>query len=284
MTFEFLVACRLLPTTDIEQLLTELLDRVLENNGVELPEGIIAEMVQLRHERPGGEVADDNGQMNRHMLIGFSLELPEDTKSIQSVIEEFAEALPDTGPIFHAVKFEDPLLKDELAERATEIFTIEMKLRRVLSLIYLHAYQDDNDPFDLLQDETVQILQRERPRPEQMEAAIENQFFHLLFSQYINLNTRADPLLPSILDFIRNSEQYDVLRAKILRNPIEHEKDAEFLTSLKSLMDPIESMRNCVAHNRRPSRSVIDNYPNARRELEERLNEYLTQWEVQHDN
>ena len=284
MTFEFLVACRLLPATDTKQMLTELLARVLENNGVDLPEGVIAEMVQLRHERPGSEGADDDGQMNRHMLIGFSLELPEDIESIQSVIEEFAEALPDTGPVFHAVKFEDPLLKDQLAERATEIFTIEMKLRRVLSLIYLHAYQDDNDPFDLLQDETVQIPQKERPRPEQMEAASENQFFHLLFSQYINLNTRAGPQLLSILDFIRNSEQYDALRVEILRNPIEHKKDAEFLTSLKNLMDPIEGMRNCVAHNRRPTRSLIDNYPNARRELEERLNEYLTQWEVQRDN
>ena len=198
MTFEFLVACRLLPTTDINQLLTELLARVLENNGVELPEGVIAEMVQLRHERPGGEVADDNGQMNRHMLIGFSLELPEDTESIQSVIEEFAEAFPDTTPVFHTVKFEDPLLKDQLAERATEIFTIEMKLRRVLSLIYLHAYQDDNDPFELLQDETVQIPPRERPSTEQMKAASENQFFHLRFSQYINFNKRADLPLPKL--------------------------------------------------------------------------------------
>ena len=281
MTFEFLVACHLLPATDTKQMLTELLARVLETNGVDLPEGVIAEMVQLRHERPGGEVVDDNGQMNRHMLIGFSLELPEDTESIQSVIEEFAKALPDTTPVFHAVKFEDPLLKDQLAERATEIFTIEMKLRRVLSFIYLHAYQGDNDPYDLLQDETVQIPQRERPSIEQMEAASENEFFYLLFSQYVNFNKRADLPLPSILDFIRNSEQYDALRVKILRNPIEHEKDAEFLTSLKSLMDPIESMRNCVAHNRRPTRSLIDNYPNARRELEERLNGYLAQWEVQ---
>ena len=104
-------------------------------------------------------------------------------------------------------------------------------------------------------------------------------------SSLVSHRLRISPWLRfSILEFIRNTKQYDALRVEILRNPIGHDKDAEFLTSLKSLMDPIESMRNCVAHNRRPTRSIADNYPNARRELEERLNEYLTQWEVQNDN
>ena len=68
-----------------------------------------------------------------------------------------------------------------------------------------------------------------------MKAANENQFFHLTFGQYINLNQRP-PFKPvDVLKLIRNSEHYEALRAKILRNPIEHEGDADFLASLKNL-------------------------------------------------
>ena len=80
---------------------------------------------------------------------------------------------------------------------------------------------------------------------------------------------------------IRNTEEYKTLRAEILRVPIEHEEDAEFIASLKGLMDPIERMRNCVAHNRRPTQRITDNYPTARLDLEKHLDEYLEKWETQ---
>ncbi len=116
---------------------------------------------------------------------------------------------------------------------------------------------------------------------EQMKSATENQFFHLTFSQYINLNQRIELKLPDILQSIRNTEEYDTFRTEILRVPVEQEEDAEFLASLKDLMDPIERMRNCVAHNHRPTKSINDNYPDARSRLEERLNEYLEKWKSQ---
>ena len=283
MTFEFLVACRMVPETDIRRVLVELLAQTLVDNQNDFGESTVAEMIQLRHQRLGSEIAEDSDNMGRHTLIGFALELPEDTISITSVVTSFADSLHSTPPVFHAVKFEDSLLHAELANRATEIFELEMKLRRVLSLIYLHAYQDKEGTFNLLRDETVQIRlpQRDRPRPEQMKASTENQFFHLLFSQYIDLNKRPDPQLASVLDFIRNFEKYDDFRTAILRNPIEHEEDAEFISNLKGLTDPIERMRNCVAHNRRPTRDIADSYPNARSQMDERLNEYLSQWEVE---
>ena len=162
-----------------------------------------------------------------------------------------------------------------------------MKLRRVLSLIYLHAYQGE-DPFDLLRDEQEQPFAREKPTLDQMKAANENQFFHLTFSQYINLNRRPPPKLTNITDIlevIRKTEQYNVFRAKILatilRNPVEKKDDTDLIASLKELMAPIEQMRNCVAHNRRPTKSINENYPDARSQLEERLGEYLKKWETQ---
>ena len=180
-----------------------------------------------------------------------------------------------TPPIFHVLKFEDSLLRDELAQRAAEIYALEMKLRRVLTLIYLHAYQS-GDPYDLLRDEVVKPFNsKEQPSPRQMQAAAENQFFHLTFSQYVNLNQRSEIKLSAMLEIVRAAEQYVVFRQEVLRVPVEHEDDAVLLAGLKDRMDAIERMRNCVAHNRRPTKSVSENYLNARPLLDQMLDEYL---------
>ena len=43
-------------------------------------------------------------------------------------------------------------------------------------------------------------------------------------------------------------------------------------------MEAIEAMRNCCAHNRRPSNKVEENYCNARPLLDQLLDGYLTHW------
>jgi hypothetical protein len=43
-------------------------------------------------------------------------------------------------------------------------------------------------------------------------------------------------------------------------------------------MDSVEKMRNCVAHNRRPSDAVVGHYNNARPLLDQLLTEYLATW------
>jgi hypothetical protein len=164
-------------------------DALLEDNLNDFEPETVKNMVRLQHERSGDESVDDGGAASRPMILGFALELPEETAQLQIVVEEFATALDDAPPIFHGAKFEDPVLRSELAKRAEEIFALEMKLSRVLTLIYLHANQE-GDPYDLLLDETVQPTAKDKPVPEQMRAAAENQFFHHIFSQYIDLNRR----------------------------------------------------------------------------------------------
>jgi hypothetical protein len=257
-----------------------LLTKVLEDNLNDFDDGDVARLIQFRHERLGDEFPDENGGTTRHRLLGFSVELSDETASAQTVIEEFAAALPDTPPIFHAVKFEDPILQVELFQRATEIYALEMKLRRALSLIYLHAYQT-GDSFDLLRDEAVQPVAKERPTAEQMRAAAENQFFHLTFGQYVGLNQRPDIKISAMLEVIRTAAQYESFRSEILRSPVAYEDDAVLLAGLKERMDAIERMRNCVAHNRHPPRSVTENYLNARPLLNQLLDDYMGRWQTQ---
>ena len=277
MTFEFLILYQNASNFSIREILVDVLTRALVENYDEFDPTEVQQMIILRSERLGNETTDEAGNTMQNVLLCFALDLPEETDEAQTVIEEFAEALVDTNPISHVVKFEDPLLQADLAHWAEEIFALEMKLRRVLTLIYLHAYQE-GDPYNLLCDESTQPMLKERPKPEQMKAASENQFFHLTFSQYVCLNQRPEFKLPLLLENIRNIETYDAFRTEITRVPIEREDDAILLAGLKSKMEAIEAMRNCVAHNRRPPRRVVENYDNARPLLDQLIENYLNQW------
>lgn len=279
MTFEFLIVYHATADTDIRAIITEALAEALEGNLNELDEDAVHQMIELRHERMGDDVTTETGEASRYTLLDFAIELPEDTALADMVIRDFTGVLRTTEPIKHIVQFEDPLLEAELAARATDIFALEMKLRRVLSLVYLHAYQNGN-PYDLLCDETVKPTAKEPPKPEQMASMSENQFFHLTFSDYIKLNQRRDRNLTALIDMIRTTDQYEAFRSEITRMPVQHEDDAVLLAGLKERMDAIEEMRNCVAHNRRPTPRVAENYRNARPLLDEMLNSYLAHWEV----
>ena len=267
MNIEFLITCRAGNKTNMNQILTESLIDVLENTSNYSDKDTVDNMIQFSHER----------HRNGFTLIGFAIKLPEKLSNAESIIDNFVNTIRDKDPKSHVVKFEDPLLRARLAKWADEIFALEMKLRRVLSVIYLNAYQGE-EPFSLLRDEKVKLM--EQPDQAQMEKAIENQFFHLTFSQYLNLNQRPRPQLPDILEIIESAEQYDDFRAKICRIPVEDEDDVDLITNLKELMGPIENMRNCVAHNRRPTNGIINNYRSALPRLDERLDQYLANFEL----
>lgn len=279
MIFEFLVVYHHAVHTDIVGFIRDGLEMVLEDNLNEFDDEAVARMIIPRVERWGNETVDGNGAQCHQVLFGFALDLPDETASIRIVVDEFAQHL-ETAPIIHVAKFEDPLVRVDLALWAEEIAALEMKLRRVLTLVYLHAYQG-NDPYDLLREESVQPINKERPKSEDMRARAENQFFHLTFSQYIGLNRRPEFKLADLLDLVRDKEAYDVFREELSRTPVEDEDDAVFLAGLKERMDAIEAMRNCCAHSRRPSKKIEENYRNARPLLDQLLDGYLARWEYQ---
>lgn len=279
MIFEFLIAYHRTADTEIIGVICDCLAKVLEDNLNEFDNESVERIVIPRFERLSNYVVDDNDGDYRRALFGFAVDLPEETASPRFVVDEFAEAL-NAAPIVHLVKFDDPLIRTDLARWADEIYALEMKLRRVLTFVYLHAYQD-GDPYELLREESVQPMNKERPKPEDMKNRAENQFFHLTFSQYIGLNRRPEFKLPDLLDLVRNKEAYGGFRDELARAPVEDEDDAVLLAGLKERMDAIEAMRNCCAHSRRPSKKVEENYLNARPLLDQLLDGYLTRWEWQ---
>lgn len=279
MIFEFLIAYHRAVDTEIVGVVRDCLAKVLEDNLNEFDDEAVEQMVIPRLERLGVYRVDGNEGNFCRALFGFAIDLPEETASMRTVADEFVEAL-NVAPIIHLVKFDDPMIRADFARWADEIYALEMKLRRVLTLVYLHAYQD-GDPYELLHEEIVQPMNKEQSKPDYMKMQAENEFFHLTFGQYVGLNSRPEFKLAQLLGLIRSKEEYDHLRQEVTRAPVEDEDDAVLLAGLKERMDAIEAMRNCCAHSRRPSKKVIQNYDNASPLLHQLLDDYLARWEWQ---
>ena len=273
MTFEFLISYRETGGMDVYRSLKELLSQAMVNSQDEFEEDAIDQMIQINQRRSGEEVVGDDGKAGTYTILSFALELPE-MDTAEAVVDDFATSLSNSDSILHSLRFEDPLLQEELARHAAEIFLLEMKLRRALSFIYLHAYQRQ-DPYALLGEEQVDPVTPNLNKRDMVNAT-ENEFFHITFSQYIGLNQRRDlRQVPQVLRALRDSRSYNEFREEVTRRPIANEKDAELLDDLKSLMNPIEQMRNCVAHNRRPKAEDRQDYLNTLPILQERLDRFF---------
>lgn len=278
MTFEFLIASHGAFDEDIDVLLMVLLSEALEANQYEFDDDDPLEMVQITHVRESDRQYQ-GADGAAHTLVGFTVEL-DDAGLSKAVIDDFAQSLVGFGPIHHAIRFEDPVLQDELADMGATIFRLEMKLRRVLSFIYLHAYP--NGPYNLLQKDRVRTMPANVPE-KGMREAMENQFFHLTFSDYIRLNRLRALDLEGLQEAILESDTLESLKAELLNAPIVHEGDVDLINDLQQLMDPIERMRNCVAHNRRPDTDTREDYAVAHPRLLERLDQYLARLEVENE-
>lgn len=282
MTFEFTIVYQHEDGSDIREILHERLHGVLEDSLNEFNHETTSRMLRVNFERNDSPITDAQGVTRTRTVLVFSVQLPDETASLRTVVDEFADAL-DAAPIEHAVKFEDPLLHGELAQRAEELFALELKLRRVLSVIYLHAYHER--PYELLHEERMKPQpENNPPTPADMERAKENEFFHLTFRQYGNLNQRPDITnkAPALLQMMEQTGTHAALLAELARKPIQHSDDAGFLASLRDSTHAIEAMRNCVAHYRRPpqelTRRYLNDLPNVHRDLDYFLENNRADW------
>lgn len=284
MKVEFLMVCRAeLANVNI---LRETLAQTLQTDYDEINADELTDNVRLTLQRSLPDGTDETGNSFERVIYGFEIILPENTTYPQSVVNDFAGALSDTEGIEHLLKFYDELLLEQNLEYMRELFSIEMNLRKILSLIYLSAGQKSF--YDLLCDDVVGARGKDdnKPTPEQMRKACENEFFHLLFSDYPKLNQRR-PLsqVANIINLLLNADSFEYIKCELTRTPVETESDKDFIVSLKSLLDPVEKLRNSVAHNRTSGERIVQSYTEAKARLENECNSYLSSFiPNEHDN
>jgi len=218
--------------------------------------------------------SQENLDQNYMFIVGFSLNIEE---HIGDIIKEFEDYLNDDENIEVVFKyFDEPMLRKH-KNIGEEIFVLEMKLRELLSFIFIDTYKEDY--YNLLKEidiKTQPINRNNRPNEEYFKKHFENEFFFLLFSDYIRIDHLKKIDQSDLIDIIVNSNDYDELKQNIQNRGIIKEKYQDLIASIKQNLEPIENMRNCIAHNRSFTDTILENYQQAKVNLDKVIKEF---WE-----
>jgi len=261
--------------SDLKEYLLDLLKQTLDESTIidisveEKPEDIqdweIFNWIEIKYNHSLAE---------NKFIAGFSLDISENYREI---ISEFGDYLKDNEDIEVVFKYFDEPMSEEHKSYAEEIFEIEMKLREIISFIFIDTYKGDY--YNLLKEINVEIQPlngKNKPNENYFESHFENEFFFLLFSDYINLDKVKGISQNDLMELIINSSDYDELKRNIQDRGITKEKYQDIIASIKQNLKPIEDMRNCIAHNRSFTDKVLENYQQAKANLDSIINQF---WE-----
>jgi hypothetical protein len=175
--------------------------------------------------------------------------------------------------IDHILRLHDPQRLSHYADLGREIAAIEMAVRECLSVIFLGVYPDR--PHNFLEHTKISTTPKEeRPTTEDLIERQENQLFHILFNEYAYLNEPIEAKIVSLVRQIREADSFEALKELVSALPIGDDRDSGFIAALKTLMDPIERVRNPVCHSRAIPHRAWQNYENARERIWERIAQF----------
>lgn len=220
------------------------------------------------------EIKYNHSIAGNKFIAGFSLYVDENYREI---ISEFGDHLKDDENIEVVFKYFDEPMIEEHKSYAEKIFEIEMKLREIISFIFIDAYKGDY--YNLLKEIDVKIQPlngNNKPDENYFGSHFENEFFFLLFGDYVHLNELKKISQNDLMELIINSKDYDELKRNIQDRGITKEKYQDIIASIKQNLKPIEDMRNCIAHNRSFTDKVLENYQQAKAKLDRIINQF---WE-----
>jgi len=212
-------------------------------------------------------------------IAGFSLDTECEVENFKKLTKEFGQKLQSNSGISLVIKYNDEAMMTNYQNYVKEIFELEMKLREAISFIFLDTYKEDY--YNLLKDVNVKtqpISQNSQPDENYFKSHFENEFFFLLFSDYTKLDNQKDLEQHDLIDMISDSDSYEDLKQKIQNRGICKKKYQDFLAEIQRNLDPIEKVRNCIAHNRSIERSndnrMIVDYENSIDRLKKSIDDF----------
>lgn len=105
---------------------------------------------------------------------------------------------------------------------------------------------------------------------------LENEFFYLNFSQYIQLDILKNLQHSDLYLIAEIANDYDEFRNKILERGITKPEYRAFIENIRPLMENLNKIRNCVAHNRSLSEDDGKNYERYFNEINQYLDAFFS--------
>ena len=200
---------------------------------------------------------------------------------IRDFCKEVRDLAGDAIPgISHVARFHSPAQLRHHEGLYRDIYEIEMRLREVLTFIFLD--KSPARPYGFLDGNAIKLQgDKSNQSPEYLKAHDENQLFHILFDDYDDLNQNPVAKPTDLLPLIRTSISFDKLREAVSEAPIKPGKHADFLLALSELVPTIEAVRNAIAHNRDLSIRARENYDLVRPRLNKAIDDFWAS-EVDH--
>ena len=217
-------------------------------------------------------------EVGENKLIGLDLLLDEqDLEQPEEVVQEFLSQLQDCNDILLVLRFSDDFFFRALEDYYKALFMMEMRLREVVTFIFVDTFKSDY--FNLLRDLNVKPqkhLGGKEPNEDYYRSHYENEFFFLLFSDYKSLDRIKDLKVDELTRLINSVDSFDDLQMAIANRGIIKEEYKAFLSSIKEDLDYIECLRNCIAHHRSITNSVMENYDAASEKLIKKIDSFWT--------
>lgn len=281
IVLDLLVVAR--PGVDVQELLAETYSDVLDEFYGGTPGADdIKGSVRIRWSGPLGSDATATA-WRVSMDLGNPAEIEDEFESevnvaiIDGVIDLARQT--DSG-VLSVLKLADPVQLHGHTALYREVYGVEMALREVVSFIF--AVQFPNNLIDGLAKTCVKPASSENlPQDDQLIKHAENRFFYILFNKYAILNDPPDLKAGHISEALTGATNFDEVRDALDLRPIKNEHHGGFLASLQTLMDPLEKVRNAVAHNRTVPQKVRDNFHAAVRRLTEEVDSF---WKREAEN
>ena len=215
------------------------------------------------------------------VLKYFEINFDEIGTEVTKIIKDFNENLKDSEKIILVLKFYDSDLLNFLSNIYKELFKIEMKLREIISFIFIDTYKAGDN---LLKDVNLKprfegknnLQKDETQRREYLSKRCENEFFHILFSDYNRLTEIRDLKHEDLYLIAEISNNFEEFKKNILNRGIKESSYLAFLNNIKPVLSKLENIRNCVAHNRMLDINDLENYEKYFEEINKQIEEFLT--------
>ena len=257
---------------DVKKELVELLKKSFADNYDDFSDEDLENLIEIKYAKRIDEYKQ---------IIGFDLIIDEIGTEINFVISNFNDYLSDHEDISLIVKFYDESLFSNLSKIYEEIFGIEMRLREAVTLIFLDTYKTDY--YNLLKDSNINpssgkdgLPKEEKQKRDFLEKRLENEFFHISFKDYTNLSNIKELKQEDLFPITESSNDFQEFKEKILNRGVTNKYYKNFLEEVKKIMDNLEKIRNCVAHNRNLKNGLLD-YEKYFEEIKSKLDNFFIQ-------